>query len=267
MVKIIKKILLCPPEHFQIQYQINPWMANKTINRLRAKNQWLKLVDTCQRLNIQTDFIKPQRQLPDMVFAADQGLIKNHSVILANFRFQERKPETKIYRDWFKTQNFKILQLPKNLYFEGGDALDLGNKIILGHGFRTSPKTSEAIANLFKTPVFGLKLIDPCFYHLDTCLFPLNEKTAFYYPPAFNQASQKKLINLFPRLIALPKKEAFDLAANSLNTDHQVITNQKANFFTKKLAQLGYRVYQVNVSEFIKSGGGIHCLTIATETN
>ena len=267
MTKIIKKILLCPPDYFQIRYQINPWMKNNQINKVRARSQWQKLVNIYQKLNIQIKIIKPRKNLPDMVFTADQGLVKNNLVVLANFRHYQRQPEAEIYQAWFENQGFHVLRLPKNHYFEGGDALESGNKIIVGHGFRTSPQSPTIIAKLTKAPVVSLKLIDPRFYHLDTCLFVLNPKTAFYCPAAFDQASIKKLTSLFPRLIRLPQKEAGNLVANSLNTDHQVITQRGAPFFRKELTRLGYQTHQVDIDEFIKAGGGIHCLTFTAQTN
>lgn len=266
MTRVIKKVLLCSPKYFQIHYQINPWMGNKQIDRSQAQKQWLRLNKLYQQLGIQIITINAQPNLPDMVFTADQGLVKNNSVIMANFRFRQRRPETKIYQDWFKKYGFNLLFLPKSLYFEGGDALETGNKIIVGHGFRTSPQTPQVLAKLLKTPVVSLRLINPYFYHLDTCLFVLSPKEAFYYPKAFDRASQKKLASLFPKLIPLAKKEAFFLTANSFTTNHQVITQEKTPIFTKRLIQLGYQVHQVNTSEFTKAGGGIHCLTIATAT-
>ncbi|MGI6278286.1 MAG: dimethylarginine dimethylaminohydrolase family protein [Patescibacteria group bacterium] len=268
MAKIIKKVLLCPPDYFQIRYQINPWMkTNNPINQPQAKAQWTKLVSLCQSLGIEVETISPKANLPDMVFTADQGLVKNNLVVLARFRHQQRQPETKVYQKWFKNRGFQTLHLPKGFYFEGGDALEVGNKIIIGHGFRTSPKSLPAIAKLLKTPVVGLKLISPRFYHLDTCLFVLNPKTAFYYPRAFAPASRKKLNHLFPNLVNLPQKEAQFLATNSLNTDHQVIIQKKTPIFARKLYLLGYQVHQVNVDEFTKAGGGIHCLAFTTQAN
>jgi len=241
--------------------------AADQVNQSQAQQQWLKLTSLYSQLGIKVTTIKPKPDLPDMIFTADQGLIENSSVILANFRFKQRQPETKIYQQWFKKQRFKILTLPKNLYFEGGDVLKIGKKIITGYGFRTSYQTPQAISKLLKTPVTSLRLINPYFYHLDTCLLALSPREAFYYPNAFDQASQKKLAQLFPKLIPFTKKEAFSLAANSISTDHQVIIPNSATTLAKKLGQLGYETFPTKVSEFIKAGGGIRCLTITTKTD
>lgn len=268
MAKIIKKVLLCPPDHFQIRYQINPWMKlDNPINQTQAKDQWSKLVNLYQNLAIKIKLIPPQPNLPDMVFTADQGLVKGNLVVMACFRHPQRRPETKIYQDWFEKNGYQTLCLPKGFYFEGGDALEAGDKIVIGHGFRTSPKSLPLLSKLLKTPVIGLRLVNPYFYHLDTCLFIPNPKTAFYYPGAFDQASRKKLSQNFSNLISLPKEEAFLLATNSLNSDHQAIIPKGTPIFARKLAQLGYRVHQVDINEFTRSGGGIHCLTFTAQSD
>lgn len=264
MTKVIKKILLCPPDYFQVRYQINPWMRPGSVNQAKAEEQWLTLFNLFRSLGVKTETVKPQPDLPDMVFSADQGLIKGEKAILANFRFRQRRGESKIYRQWLENKGFKTFSLPDFSYFEGGDALEEGGKIILGYGFRTSFQTASIINKLLKMPVATLKLVNPHFYHLDTCLFAVNQKTAFYYPEAFDKNSKTKLACLFTNLIPLPENEAFALAANSLITDHQAIIPQGSPFLAKNLKKFGYRVHRVDISQFLKAGGGIHCLAIAT---
>jgi len=264
MTKIIKKVLLCPPDYFQVRYQINPWMRPGSVDQAKAKEQWLTLLNLFRSLGIKAETVKPQFNLPDMVFSADQALIKGKKAILANFRFRQRRKEGKIYRQWLENNGFRIFNLPIFFYFEGGDALEADNKIILGYGFRTRPQVASLINNLLKVPVVTLKLVNPRFYHLDTCLFIVNQKTAFYYPPAFDKNSKTKLACLFTNLLPLPKNEASVLAANSLITDHQAIVPKKSPFLTKNLKKFGYHVHQLDISQFLKAGGGIHCLAIAT---
>jgi N-dimethylarginine dimethylaminohydrolase len=69
------------------------------------------------------------------------------------------------------------------------------------------------------------------------------------------------LKKLVPHLIEFSKEEAYGFCANSIVTDHHII-HQKGNpTFSNKLNKLGYVSVEVDTSEFMKSGGGIHCLT------
>lgn len=106
-----------------------------------------------------------------------------------------------------------------------------------------------------------LKLVNERFYHLDTCLFILNERVAFYYPPAFDRASIDWLRANVAELVVVFREEAENFALNSFVHD-QVVFMQKGNPETqKKLKEFGYQVVEVDVTEFMKAGGGIHCLT------
>jgi len=259
----IKQVLMCPPDNFAVNYQINPWMKIGSVNKSRAKKQWQNLIGIYQDLGIEIQFINQNHpKMPDLVFSADQGWIERKKIILSNFRYQERKKERTIYQDWFKKNNFQILKLPEDCYFEGGgEMIRWGKKYFLGFGFRSKKKTAKKIASILQKEVISLQLIDHRFYHLDLGLFVLNEKVVFYYPEAFDNASREKLKKIVPLLIPLKKKEAFNFAANSINTDHKVIVQRGNNNFCHQLKYLHYQPIEIDVSEFSKAGGGIHCLT------
>jgi len=259
--KYIKKVLLCEPSQFSVDYVINPWMRVGSVNKSVAAAQWNNLANTLTKLGIKKEIIKPVKGLPDMVFAADQAVIKNNNLVLSNFHYPQRRSEVKKYLPWFEKQKFKIHKLPKKHFFEGsGDCVWYKDLLFTGTGFRNSPKICKFLSKYLRVETKCLELINPKFYHLDTCLFPLNDTVAFYYPPAFSQKSQKILKTLVKNLISLTDKEANNFAANSLVTDHHVIMQKGNKNFADKLKTLGYKTVEIDVSEFMKSGGGIHCL-------
>jgi len=259
----IKQVLMCLPNNFAVNYRINPWMKIGSVNKSRAKKQWQKLVSVYQNLGIKIQIINQNHpETSDLVFSADQGWIERKKIILANFRYQERKRERAIYQNWFEKNNFQIVKLPEDYYFEGGgEMIRWGKKYFLGFGFRSKKKTAKKIASILQKEVISLQLVDHRFYHLDLSLFILNEKVAFYYPEAFDNTSREKLKKIVPLLIPLEKKEAFNFAANSVNIDHKVVVQRGNNNFCRQLKHLHYQPIEVNVDEFLKAGGGIHCLT------
>lgn len=266
MTKVIKKVLMCEPKYFQVDYSINPWMKVGSVNKKKAYQQWLELLRVLRDLGVMVDVIEQEKGLPDMVFSADQGIIKGDEILLGNFRFPQRKMENEIYKNWFEKQNLKIRNLPKNICFEGGgESVWFGGRLFVGFGFRGDLGAIREIRKSWGIEVIPLKLINPYFYHLDTALFVLNKEIVFYYPNAFSEKSQVTLKKIVPNLISIEKKEAFNFAANSLVTDHHAVI-QEGNRRTKKgIEGQGYRVIEINVSEFMKAGGGIHCLTSILE--
>jgi len=261
--KLIKRVLMCKPLYFDaLDYVINPWMHPGTINKKQAMQQWNKLVDTYKEQGISVEIIKQEMGSPDMVFATDQGIVQGKNVLLSRFWCNERKDETTYYKKWFVENGYKIQYLPDDIYFEGnGDSYMWNGKLLIGVGYRANKKTCDTVSKLLQIEVIPLEIVDPKFYHLDVGFFPLNNDTAFYYPPAFSKQSRGVLKKLVPHLIELTDEEANGFCANSIVTDHQVIHQKDNPTFAKKLTALGYSSIEVDCGEFMKSGGGIHCLT------
>jgi N-dimethylarginine dimethylaminohydrolase len=260
--KYVKKILMCRPTNFQVSYVINPWMKPGSVNSQNALSQWQELKKALNSQNIEVETIIQDTTLPDMVFAADQAIIKNNNLVLSNFHYKERRGEKKHYQGWFEQQGFNIKQLPKNYYFEGsGECIWFGQTLFVGTGFRNSPHVCRFLGKYLEVEAICLELVNPRYYHLDTCLFVLNETTAFYYPQAFSLKSKRLLKKMIPNLISFTEEEVNNFAANSLATDHHVVVQTGNASFTRQIKDLGYTPVEVNVSEFMKSGGGIHCLT------
>ncbi|HEX3315368.1 MAG TPA: hypothetical protein VHR72_10780, partial [Gemmataceae bacterium] len=70
------RILMCPPDFYGIEYEINPWMSRARGAVVeRAHQQWHALHDTLIGLGVQIELMTPQAGLPDLVFTANAGLV------------------------------------------------------------------------------------------------------------------------------------------------------------------------------------------------
>ncbi|HVA11265.1 MAG TPA: arginine deiminase family protein [Candidatus Dormibacteraeota bacterium] len=259
--RTIKRVLVCRPSHFTVDYVINPHMQPYAVNASKAKKEWDQLVKTLRSLNIKVDIIEQEPDVPDMVFAADQGIVHNGSVLLANFRYSQRQKERVYYRKWFREHGFRLRSLSNIFPFEGADSLFFGDTLLVGIGFRASVSSCEELAIKLAIEVMPLRLLDPYFYELDMAFLPINAATAFYYPPAFSPFSQNLLKRLVPNLYTLSEQEAKAYSANSFVSGHDiVIATGTPDRFRKRLQKLGLRIHEVDISEFKKAGGGIRCL-------
>ena len=261
--KIIKKVLMCQPKYFAtIDYSINPWMQPGKINAQKSLKQWSQLVKTYKDLGIKVETITPEKDSPDMVSATDQALVKTKKVLLSRFRFKERKKESEYYKQWFEKNNFEIHELPKDLFLEGnGDVYFWNELIFMGTGHRSSNNSAKFLEEFFNRKTITIQSINPAFYHLDVGFFPLDSTTIFFYPDAYSQETQRALKKITPNLIPFTKQEADNFAGNSTVIGRHVIMQKNIPTFKNKLKNLGYIPIEVDLSEFKKSGGGIHCLT------
>ncbi len=260
------KILMCKPSHYDIDYEINAWM-NKRIkaDTLKAAVQWKKLHDTIAKLGAQIELIEPQPGWPDMVFTANAGLARDNKVLLSEFRYPERQGEKHYFKQWFIKAGFDILDTDpqtSEYFFEGeGDALFVKDTLFAGYGLRSDRAYYCNAEKLFEGAILYCELVDPYFYHLDTCFSPINGEIGIWWPEAFTKDSQKSMSEHL-ELLAIPEAEAKQFACNAVVIENNVIIPSGCYETQKLLEANGFKVYSCDMSEFIKSGGACKCLTM-----
>jgi N-dimethylarginine dimethylaminohydrolase len=263
-----QRILMCPPEHFGVDYVINPWMqahVGKAVHEL-AQSQWAHLHRQLSA-HAEIEAVMPEAGLPDMVFTANAGLVIGNVAVVSRFRHPERAPEERLFRGWFLHNGFAIAPWPEEVSFEGaGDALlDPGRPLIwCGYGFRSSEKAPSVLEKIFSRRSIGLRLIDPRFYHLDTCFCPLTGGWLMHFPPAFDTRSQEIIASLVPpsKRIEVDEKDAERFACNAVELEGRIIMNGSSEALQNRLRAAGFLPVTTPLSEFIRAGGAAKCLTL-----
>lgn len=261
----MRQLLLCPPTYYGIFYEINPWMSlRRQADSVQAGRQWRRFYHTLQdKVHAELALLTPQPGLPDLVFTANAGLVYKNRFIPSRFRFPERAREEPFHRAWFEAQGFTITPLPKAAYFEGeGDALFLGDRLFGGYGFRSERQALEQVGELLEKEIVILELADPYFYHLDTCFCPISPSLALYYPPAFTPESRARLEREVAELIAVSEHDARRFACNAVVVGRDIVLNAGCDELRCQLLHRGFRVHEVDLSEFIKAGGSAKCLAL-----
>ena len=120
------RLLVCPPDHYRIAYEINPWMhVERAANPHVARVQWDALASVLEKeCGATLERMEPAAGLPDMVFTANAGVVAGRRVILSRFRYPERQPEEEQFARWFEEHGYAVIRLPHECSFEGaGDLL------------------------------------------------------------------------------------------------------------------------------------------------
>ena len=194
--------LMCPPKLYDVNYVINPWMAGNihASSRDRAAEQWQRLYEAVRTI-ADVQLIEPQPGSPDMVFTANAGLECNGTVAISSFFHPERQGEEPHFRSWFQQAGYTLVNVPRVTPFEGeGDALFStdGRCLWVGVGPRTAASSHRVLRETWDVPVVPLHLIDPRFYHLDTCFAPLEGGYVMYFPDAFDHLSLHRIEAFYP---------------------------------------------------------------------
>src|SRR5579883_2538883 len=258
------RILMCPPDHYGIEYEINPWM-NRSLGAVRelAFTQWKNLHAALVGLGVTVEALAPQPGLPDLVFTANAGLVVRDTFLSSRFKHDVRARESPIFDAWFAAHGFQVEHLPSDIYHEGaGDALFCGDVLYAGYRIRSDALAHQWVARRFGVRVLPLELVNPRFYHLDTCFCPLAPGWAIYYPGAFDEYGRSVLRDRIPNLIEVAAEEAISFSCNAVVVGTTVILNQGAPKLAETLEQAGFAVRPLEFSEFIKSGGSAKCLTL-----
>ena len=247
----IRQYAMTAPTFFAVEYAINPWMDTSTaVDTHVAMNQWETV-----------ELVEPVAGLPDMVYAANGGLLVNGKAVVARFAYPQRAGESAAYAEWMTRHGFDPAET-RHVNEGQGDLLVVGAIVLAGYGFRTERQAHAEIAAHVGMPVVSLELVDPRFYHLDTALAVLDDTTIAYYPPAFSDEARMKLLELFPDAIEVAEADANVLGLNVVSDGLNVVLPAAANGFANQLAEAGFEPIGVDLSELLKGGGSVKCCTL-----
>lgn len=266
----MSRLLVCPPDYYRIAYEINTWMhLEVSADPVVARTQWDNLMATLEKeCGARLERMAPAPEVPDLVFTANAGVVSGRTAVLSRFRYPERQPEEAYFERWFREHDFELAVLPQGLFFEGaGDLLGSDERKFGGYRQRTDIRAYRAVGSILGCEIIPVELVDPRFYHLDTCFCPLSGGEILWYPRAFDHYGQGAIMDAFAesQRITVPEEEAVRFACNAVNVGMHVVLPEGCPATTAMLSSQGYTVHAVGLSEFLKAGGAAKCLTLALD--
>ncbi len=260
--------LMCPPQWYDVDYVINPWMAGNLHRpqRDRAFAQWRSLYDALHRI-ADVRVLHPREGSPDMTFVGHTAVVQHGVVAISNFAHPQREAESQHLRRWMADAGFLLWETPLESAFEGeGDILfdPAGRHIWAAHGSRTCEHCHRHLASAWHTSFTSLHLIDPRFYHLDTCFAPLAGGFVLYFPDAFDGPSLERIHATYApqRRIAVTEAEATQFACNVINIGSRILIGLVGSSLATRLIAVGFDVHQIDLSEFLRGGGSAKSLAL-----
>lgn len=262
----LKQVLMSYPQYLSIEpiNVISKYFKDHQLDKKKIDEEFNLLVQTYQNLGIEVFFLPPSETYPDSVFARDFGACLKDGYILGRFKHEYRKNERKAYEK--KMQELNIPQLFKihEGYFEGGDFFFLDDKtIVIGLLERTNQIGYQEIKEHFKNQYEVLFVkSDPEFLHLDMCFNLIDEHLALICKDAFDISFLQELQKRNIELIEVSKKDIFRHGLNvQALGDKKVLALKKNHDINLQIKQKGYEVIELDITEILKCGGGIHCMT------
>ncbi len=85
-----------------------------------------------------------------------------------------------------------------------------------------------------------------------------------WHPPAFEYDSRIAIEERVPphKRIVVDTIDAGNFACNAVNVDDDVFVHAASDALKAKLLRVGFKVHEIDLSEFLKAGGSAKCLTL-----
>lgn len=264
-----KRVMMCMPTYYDLE-QVKPDSEGDRIDSVDkhlANCQWEELRAHYSRIGLEIVIVPAQPEHRGMVFTANHGVSLmrqgKKEVIISRMKTTNRQEETKFFDVWYRLQKYVVRHLSANVSKFAGmdDVLWQPGKMLMwgGLGNFTELEAYKEISRIWNIPILTLQLVDSRFYHLSSCLCPLNYTTAIVYPPAFSDEGFVIVKRFFSTVIEAPEHEAIKLlACHAHSPDGKTVLIQRGCYsVNEKLLENGFTVVELETSEFLKSGKSV----------
>ena len=269
--------LMTDPAHFNVAYQINPWMrpttwsADPLAQARRARAGWEALKAALERAGAEVKVMPGVAGLPDLVFPANAAVVLDGKALVARFRHPERAGEAPHFHAALEGLRRRGVLAEvgdvEDSFQEGaGDCIWDANRRLFwaASGPRSTPDSLALLADHFGQRVIHMPLATEAYYHLDTCFCPLSGGEILYYPPALSEPALRALCDHTTpdQRIEATTADAEAFCVNAVSLGRKLIMARPAAALQERLEARGYDVVGVDLEPFMLSGGGAFCMTL-----
>jgi len=222
----------------------------------KALRQHVDYIEALKECGLQVTELPADENFPDSTFVEDVALMTPHCAILTNPGAPSRTLETrsmlKIIREFYT--NVELIEAPGTV--EAGDIMMVGDHYYIGLSERTNQAgADQVIAILDSHGLKGSVVKLTGVLHLKTGLGYLENNNLLACGEFLSKPELKKY-----HLLEVDPIEAY--AANSVWINGTVLTPKGFPKTSSLIESAGYKIREVDVSEFQKLDGGLSCLSL-----
>jgi N-dimethylarginine dimethylaminohydrolase len=278
-------------DYFSTDQAINPYYGETTPDGERAKAEHAEIKGLFEQAGIVVDTTPAPADSQDGVYTANWALVRGSKAVLARLP-GPRKAEEAASRQALEARGFEVVEVPGDWHFSGqGDALPFGGMLFCGKGYRSDERAQAFVAETLGFERIQLQTIpvldaignpkmnavtgwpDSFFYDLDLALSIIKAPDEHqggivaYCPDAFLPESQETLRRLkgFEKIEVDFTEATQGFACNLVSTGDTVIMSNRAPKLAAALKKRGLTVLSPEVTELVKGGGFIRCVSLTLE--
>ena len=168
----MRRLLLCPPDHYGIEYEINPWMSRARGADSRSDKG---AVERTVRETFESRL--QDRAGPAAAETSRHGLHRQRrthhreEVYPEQFSARGTLRRSAAFRALDEGARLRSDLACRRIFTSKGKATrsSRGDALFCGYKFRSDINSHRAVADILGCLVISVELVDPRFYHLDTC--------------------------------------------------------------------------------------------------
>jgi len=219
-----------------------------------ANEQWDNYVTALLESGWTTIEVEPAAALADSVFVEDAVVMFGETAVITSPGAESRRGEIVAVEASVAELGLAVerIELPGTL--DGGDVLKVGSTVYVGRGGRTNAEGIRQLRAILATTDYSVVAVPLTkVLHLKSAVTALPDGTVIGYPPLVDD------IALFDRFLSMPEEGGAHVVVLAADT---VLMAASAPQSQALIADLGYRVVSVDISEFEKLEGCVTCLSV-----
>lgn len=270
---ILRDVLLGPPESFRWTTDNAQFSAlaraalrsGEQFDQQRAMRQHREMVECYEDAEVRVHMMDVNQALPLQVFARDSNVMTPYGAVVCQLANPRRRGEYAEVLRFYLANDIPIYELVSAGNFEGGDfnPIQPGCALIGYTGLRTEEVAAKQVGGWFEREGWEIRYapIDEYYVHIDLMVCMLAENLAAVCLDTTDTDIVDWLRSKRIEIVPVSFRDTMGLGCNvmALGND-RVLSSASSKDLNDRLRALGFKVYDPDISMFIKGGGGVHCL-------
>jgi dimethylargininase len=222
----------------------------------KALGQHDEYVHALRTCGVDVTILPAADAFPDSVFVEDAALCTPHCAIVTRPGAESRRAEADLIAPVLRRFYSQVERIEAPGTLDAGDVMMVGSHYFVGASARTNPEGARQLIAILER------------YGMTASIVPLNKalhlKTGLAYLENGNLLAAGEFVGRSEfqpyKVTQIPSDEEY--AANCIWVNGTVVMPSGYPLARRLIAGLGYRLIEVDTSEFRKLDGGVSCLSL-----